>query len=70
MKSDIEAPTESQKFDTVMRKILTLSKDELKKRKKKTAGAPLIAFFAMSGCCEHSTRRKLNIRLTERRYLQ
>ena len=26
--------TESEKFDTVMRKILTVSKDELKKREK------------------------------------
>jgi hypothetical protein len=29
-----KAPTESQKFDTVMRKILSVSKDELKKREK------------------------------------
>jgi hypothetical protein len=29
-----KAPSESQKFDTVMRKILSVSKDELKKREK------------------------------------
>jgi hypothetical protein len=29
-----QEPTEAQKFDAVMRKILTVSKDELKKREK------------------------------------
>ena len=29
-----ELPSESQKFDAVMRKILAVSKDELKKREK------------------------------------
>jgi hypothetical protein len=29
-----EPPTEAQKFDTVMRRILSVSKDELKKREK------------------------------------
>jgi hypothetical protein len=29
-----EEPSESQKFDVVMRKILSVSKDELKKREK------------------------------------
>jgi hypothetical protein len=31
---ETEEQTESQKFDAVMRKILTVSKDELKKREK------------------------------------
>jgi hypothetical protein len=30
----METPSESQKFDAVMRKILSVSKDELKKREK------------------------------------
>jgi len=30
----MDTPSESQKFDTVMRKILSVSKDELKKREK------------------------------------
>lgn len=29
-----ETPSEAQKFDSVMRKILSVSKDELKKREK------------------------------------
>jgi hypothetical protein len=31
---DSQPPTEAQKFDTAMRKILSVSKDELKKREK------------------------------------
>jgi len=34
MKSNQENVSEAQKFDTVMRKILSVSKDELKKREK------------------------------------
>jgi hypothetical protein len=34
MPSDRQEPSEFQKFDTVMRKILSVSKDELKKREK------------------------------------
>ena len=34
MKIDANAPSESQKFDSVMRKILSVSKEELKKREK------------------------------------
>ncbi len=32
--TDNSSPTESQRFDTVMRKILSVSKEELKKREK------------------------------------
>jgi len=34
MSSAEQPPSEAQKFDTVMRKILTVSKEELKKREK------------------------------------
>jgi hypothetical protein len=34
MTSNTQEPSESEKFDTVMRKILTVSKEELKKREK------------------------------------
>jgi hypothetical protein len=34
MPSEKLEPSESEKFDAVMRKILTVSKDELKKREK------------------------------------
>jgi len=34
MKLSADTPSESQKFDTVMRKILSVSKEELKKREK------------------------------------
>jgi hypothetical protein len=34
MMSQNESPTEFKKFDEVMRKILSVSKDELKKREK------------------------------------
>jgi hypothetical protein len=34
MKENVEEQTDSQKFDAVMRKILSVSKDELKKREK------------------------------------
>ena len=34
MKDALDALAESQKFDVVMRKILSVSKDELKKREK------------------------------------
>jgi hypothetical protein len=34
MKTDPEQPSEFRKFDDVMRKILSVSKDELKKREK------------------------------------
>jgi hypothetical protein len=34
MKDDIGSPSEFKKFDTVMRKILSVSKDELKKRER------------------------------------
>jgi len=34
MTEKVEEHTESQKFDTVMRKIISVSKDELKKREK------------------------------------
>jgi len=32
--NNADTPTESEKFDAVMRKILSVSKDELKKREK------------------------------------
>jgi hypothetical protein len=34
MNTPEQPPTEAQKFDAVMRKILSVSKDELKKREK------------------------------------
>ena len=34
VKDDIGTPSEFKKFDAVMRKILSVSKDELKKREK------------------------------------
>jgi hypothetical protein len=34
MKTETQEPSEFQKFDTVMRKILSVSHDELKKREK------------------------------------
>jgi hypothetical protein len=35
----METPSESQKFDAVMRKILSVSKDELKKRERYEEGS-------------------------------
>jgi hypothetical protein len=34
MANNTQEPSESQKFDTVLRKILSVSKEELKKREK------------------------------------
>jgi len=35
MKENSEQPSESQKFDTVVRKVLTVSYDELQRRERK-----------------------------------
>ncbi len=72
-----QVPSEGQKFDAVMRKILTVSKDELKKREKawrrkreqakKNCTLPICHPERSEGSV---FRRRLNIRLTERRYSQ